>query len=154
MLKQIHDDLDAAVFEAYGWPADLSDEQILERLVALNHERAAEEKRGIVRWLRPEFQNKGRETQLELVEGASPKTGKAAKASNPKAKKPAKQAWPKALPEQAKAVRGVLTSAETALSADEVARRFTRGNVEQVRTLLDTLVSLGQARADGGRYRA
>jgi len=27
--------------------------------VALNHERAAEEKRGLVRWLRPEFQNKG-----------------------------------------------------------------------------------------------
>ena len=27
---------------AYGWPADLSDEQILERLLALNLERAAE----------------------------------------------------------------------------------------------------------------
>ena len=27
------------------------------RLVALNHERAEEERRGIVRWLRPEFQN-------------------------------------------------------------------------------------------------
>lgn len=35
MLKQIHDDLDAAVFDAYGWPKDLTDEQILERLVAL-----------------------------------------------------------------------------------------------------------------------
>ena len=43
VLKQIHDDLDAAVFEAYGWPGTLSDEEILERLVALNHERAAEE---------------------------------------------------------------------------------------------------------------
>ena len=28
---------------AYGWPADLSDDQILERLLALNLERAAEE---------------------------------------------------------------------------------------------------------------
>jgi hypothetical protein len=28
---------------AYDWPADLSDEQILERLLALNLERAAEE---------------------------------------------------------------------------------------------------------------
>lgn len=59
VLKKIHDDLDAAVFDAYGWPATLSDDEILERLVALNHERAAEEKRGLIRWLRPEFQNKG-----------------------------------------------------------------------------------------------
>ena len=35
--------LDAAVAAAYGWPTDLSDEQILERLLALNLERAAEE---------------------------------------------------------------------------------------------------------------
>lgn len=33
------------------------DEAILERLVALDAERAAEEARGLVRWLRPEFQN-------------------------------------------------------------------------------------------------
>ena len=58
VLKQIHDDLDAAVFAAYGWPVDLTDEQILERLVALNAERAAEEARGLVRWLRPEFQSR------------------------------------------------------------------------------------------------
>ena len=55
-LKQIHDDLDAAVFEAYGWPQSLSDEEILQRLVDLNHERAEEEKRGQIRWLRPEYQ--------------------------------------------------------------------------------------------------
>ncbi len=35
--------LDAAVAAAYGWPADVSDEQILEKLLALNLERAAEE---------------------------------------------------------------------------------------------------------------
>ena len=34
ILKQLHDELDAAVFDAYGWPRDLTDEQILERLVA------------------------------------------------------------------------------------------------------------------------
>src|SRR3546814_21052642 len=37
-------------------PADLADKEILERLVALNHARAAEERAGRVRWLRPEFQ--------------------------------------------------------------------------------------------------
>ncbi len=30
---------------------------LLTRLVALNHERAAEEKRGLIRWLRPDYQN-------------------------------------------------------------------------------------------------
>ncbi len=57
VLKQIHDELDAAVFDAYGWPHDLDDEEILQRLVDLNYERAAEEARGLIRWLRPEFQN-------------------------------------------------------------------------------------------------
>ncbi|HQX53756.1 MAG TPA: class I SAM-dependent DNA methyltransferase, partial [Planctomycetaceae bacterium] len=31
VLKQIHDELDTAVFDAYGWPHDLTDEEILER---------------------------------------------------------------------------------------------------------------------------
>ncbi len=42
-LDLAHKKLDAAVSAAYGWPADLSDEQILERLLALNLKRAAEE---------------------------------------------------------------------------------------------------------------
>ena len=42
-LDLAHKKLDAAVAAAYGWPADLPDEQILERLLALNLERAAEE---------------------------------------------------------------------------------------------------------------
>jgi len=42
-LDLAHKKLDAAVAAAYAWPADLTDEQILERLLALNLERAAEE---------------------------------------------------------------------------------------------------------------
>jgi len=42
-LDLAHQKLDAAVAAAYGWPTDLTDEQILERLLALNLERAAEE---------------------------------------------------------------------------------------------------------------
>ena len=49
VLKQIHDDLDVAVFDAYGLPHHLEDEEILQRLVDLNHERAEEESRGIIR---------------------------------------------------------------------------------------------------------
>src|SRR5258708_2739985 len=56
ILKELQEKLDRLVFEAYGWPETLSDEEILEKLVALNHERAAEERRGLVRWLRPEYQ--------------------------------------------------------------------------------------------------
>lgn len=43
VLRQLHDDLDAAVFAAYRWPPTLTDAEILERLVALNAERAKEE---------------------------------------------------------------------------------------------------------------
>ena len=39
-LANIHVRLDAAVADAYGWPADLPDAEILERLLALNLERA------------------------------------------------------------------------------------------------------------------
>ncbi len=42
-LDLAHKKLDAAVAAAYGWPAGLTNEQILERLLALNLERAAEE---------------------------------------------------------------------------------------------------------------
>ena len=72
VLQSLHDELDAAVLMAYGW-SDLgavpwSDEAaraawtetLLERLVALNAKRAAEEAAGTVRWLRPEFQDPAR----------------------------------------------------------------------------------------------
>ena len=39
-LHNAHAALDAAVSQAYGWPADLADAEILERLLALNLERA------------------------------------------------------------------------------------------------------------------
>lgn len=39
-LDLAHKKLDAAVFAAYGWPSELSDEQLLEKLLALNLERA------------------------------------------------------------------------------------------------------------------
>ena len=67
-LRNLHDDLDLAVAEAYGWPVDLPDVDILSRLVALNAERAEEERNGIVRWLRPEYQSKDHSTySLELA---------------------------------------------------------------------------------------
>ncbi len=38
-LDALHRDLDVAMATAYGWPADLSDDEVLGRLLALNHER-------------------------------------------------------------------------------------------------------------------
>ncbi len=84
VLKQLHDDLDAAVFEAYGWsdllasapsapPRETLSATILTRLVALNAARAAEEAAGTIRWLRPEYQQmsdargqRSAETQTEM----------------------------------------------------------------------------------------
>ncbi len=40
-LVNAHRDLDEAVFAAYGWPTNLSKDEILAHLLALNHERAA-----------------------------------------------------------------------------------------------------------------
>lgn len=35
IVAELHDRIDAAVADAYGWPDDLNDEEIVERLVAL-----------------------------------------------------------------------------------------------------------------------
>ena len=39
-LQMVHERLDNAVLDAYGWPHDLTDSEILQRLLALNLERA------------------------------------------------------------------------------------------------------------------
>ncbi len=44
-LDLAHQQLDATVADAYGWPIDLTEQQVLERLLALNLERAAEEEK-------------------------------------------------------------------------------------------------------------
>ena len=164
MLKQIHDELDAAVFEAYGWPGSLTDEEILERLVALNAERAAEESRGLVRWLRPEFQNpptKKQKTFLPANDEEEPPATKGkrkgAKPEKPPTTKPAKKSpWPRSLPEQVQAVRQQLLTSPQPVTADELAKQFLRGNSDRIDEVLQSLVITGNARAldDGERYVA
>ena len=158
VLKQIHDDLDAAVFEAYGWPVTLTDEEILERLVALNAERAAEEQSGLIRWLRPEFQNPdtGAKKQKDLAianddEDDSAKTArKKKKAAKTKAKK---IPLPKKLAEQVVAIRQQLATSREPLTAADMAKRFSRAKPEQVEELLQSLTVLGSAReVEPGKY--
>ena len=45
-LLAIHTHLDHAVLAAYGWPTDLEEGELLGRLIALNHQRAASEPSG------------------------------------------------------------------------------------------------------------
>lgn len=148
VLKQLHDDLDAAVFAAYGWPTTLTDEDILARLVALNAERAREEATGYIRWLRPEFQNKSAkstQTEINIEISTNPKS----KIPNPKSK----IVWPKSLPDQMRLLRQTLTATTTPATAESIAKQFTRARVEKVEELLKTLVTLGQARElPGGRF--
>ena len=164
VLAQLHDELDAAMFDAYGWqdlaPALVgkpggttplpdkpeeqaeAEEELLKRLVALNAERAAEETCGLIRWLRPEFQKSGGE-RTEQLEGMATEAGEVISVAS-------KQAWPKSLSEQVQAIRVQLGIADTALTAEQLARRFTRGQKKRVAELLETLAELGQVRSDDG----
>ena len=148
VLKQIHDDLDAEVFDAYGWPHHLSDDEILRRLVELNRERAEEEKRGIIRWLRPEYQNPDGVQAASTTQSALPIEPESPEASPAVAG--AKRPWPKTLPEQAQAVRAVLAEQAIGLTPEQLARLFLRANTQRVTDMLNTLVSLGQAAYAGG----
>jgi hypothetical protein len=64
-----------------------------------------------------------------------------------------KRTWPKTLPEQAQAVRAALADNPAGLTAEQVARLFVRASAPRVAEILETLVSLGQARRlEGERY--
>lgn len=56
IVARLHEQLDAEVAGASGWPAVLAPKLIVDRLVRLNAERDAEEAAGQIRWLRPEYQ--------------------------------------------------------------------------------------------------
>jgi hypothetical protein len=145
VLKQLHDEIDAAVLDAYGWSdLDLTDtDALLERLVALNAERRREEAAGRVRWLRPEFQNP--EARPDTDEASRPD-----EAAHPVAKPAtvAKQPWPVTLPAQVAAVARVLADAAAPLSEADLAVRFTGKGPWKKRLpqLLETLAALGRAR--------
>ena len=141
VLRQLHDDLDAAVFAAYGWPPTLTDAEILERLVALNVERAKEEASGLVRWLRPDYQNPG---------GAQPQQTSLAVEVEPEAKAGTQRAgklpWPKTLSERVKAVSTALAAVKEPVTASEMAKRFARARAADVGEILETLCAMGKAR--------
>ena len=148
VLRQLHDDLDTAVAEAYGWPADLSDEEILTRLVALNAERAAEEAQGVIRYLRPEYQNpsgfSAAQSGLKLTKEKAGKT-KVSRAKTP---------WPTPLAERVRAVEEALRSASAPVTAEALSKTFARASASDIQEILDTLVTLGRIHQSGESYSA
>jgi hypothetical protein len=124
-LKQIHDDLDTAVLDAYGWPHDIIDEQILENLVALNAQRAEEERNGLIRWLRPEYQAPDQvqpeQTTLEVVAKEEPVVEPVEQ-----------QRWPTRPRERLTAIRDLLRTTSGEWTAKQLAAQF-RGRMTQKR---------------------
>jgi len=173
VLRELHDDLDRAVFAAYGWedlaeklvgrpgattpwpekPEDQqeAEEELLQRLVDLNHQRAAEEAQGKIRWLRPEYQAP-EETpeQSELATGD--KDVSAIPTKTPKDKITKKQQWPKTLQAQIRAVRDQLETAP--MDPGTLASHYKRKPEKSVTQVLEALTELGMVRqAEFGRYR-
>ena len=153
ILKDLHDQIDRATFDAYGWPHDLTDEQILERLVALNAERAAEEAAGHVRWLRPDYQ-----IPRFAKGGAAPKSGELALGDTVVSIDKGLPNFPKDKGEQVMAIRAVLQASARPMDAPAVARAFKGGGrrIEQrVVQALSTLVRYGEITAlPNGAYGA
>jgi hypothetical protein len=149
-LRRLHDELDRAVLAAYGWRADLADDALLEKLVALNAERAAEEEAGHVRWLRPPA-------------GAAPAAAAPAAQQGSlladQAAGGARPPWPPAAEPVAQlaAVLGAVQAADAPLDAEAVAARFQGGRDRKKRAaeILALLAAQRLVLATGdGRYGA
>jgi hypothetical protein len=151
ILRDLHDELDRLVAEAYGWPWPMEREEILERLVALHDERVEEEQRGLIRWLRPDYQiprfAPAQATEsLALEEApATPKRGRGrkAKAAAPVEAVPAKSPWPATAVEQIAAIGALL--AQRPLDPAAVAASFSGAKPDLVQRHLDTLTLMGEA---------
>ncbi len=130
------------MFDAYGWPHDLTTEQILERLVALNAARRAEEASGLVRWLRPEYQAPSYVPTTATLEGFTEETTATTRR---------KQPWPATIPDQFRVVKDALR-ATPLQTADQVAANFRNARRTRTQEILETLTALGQIRESAGRY--
>jgi hypothetical protein len=150
IMKELHDKLDVAVAEAYGWPADLSDDEILAKLMALNKERSEEEKRGLVRWLRPDYQiprfAKGVDKQAAKEEGAQVAAELIAAVEQ-------KPSFPAGAVEQTAAVFAALAAASRPLDAKGLAAQFkrTKTTEKKVGEVLASLARLGYVTSEDGK---
>ena len=144
-LKQIHDELDLAVFSAYGWEdlgngevrSENVEEMILERLVKLNADRAEEEENGLIRWLRPEYQApetiQTTQTTLDIPdETITPIVL-------------AQQELPKAFKDQLAAIRDLLRTQGGEWTVDTIVQQFKNASRSEskIQDALEALETLG-----------
>lgn len=165
VLKELHDELDAAVLQAYGLAPDQSTDALLTHLVALNAQRAAEEKTGRIRWLRPAFQNpqspaagkslSNQELPAHVPPGLQADLALNSPQSAPKAAAGTQQPWPATLPDQVRALAQLLAGATTPQTLPAIEARFKgKGPWEKgLPRILETLEALGRARREGDSWR-
>ena len=153
ILKELHEKLDNAVADSYGWPADLSEDEILTRIVALNKERSNEEKSGLIRWLRPDYQiprfAKGPDKQAIAEEGAQVAAELIAAVEQ-------KPSFPSSAVEQTAAVFAALAEATAPLDAKGLAAQFkrTKTTEKKVAEVLSSLARLGYVTSEDGKMFA
>jgi hypothetical protein len=152
VLRDMHDELDAAVAEAYDWSWPEPPALILERLVALHDRRVEEETAGTIRWLRPEYQRPrfgGATDAANVVPTldlpAPPTTAGGAGAVI------APAPWPSDAIGQITVLRSM--AAMTPVSIEEAVQRLVGAKRDIVHRHLETLAMLGEVRdVGGGRY--
>ncbi|MDO8500790.1 MAG: hypothetical protein Q7S20_03015 [Gemmatimonadaceae bacterium] len=148
VLRDIHNELDALVAEAYGWPWPMEKEEILERLVALHDERVEEEKRGIIRWLRPDYQIPRFAPAAQQPESTQPEKeiSVAVKGEQPRT-------WPATAVEQLSTIGSLV--AQRAVTPDEAMSAFKGARRDLIVRHLETLALMGEITVDAaGRYQA
>ncbi len=150
VLRELHDQLDAAVLAAYGQPEGSSGDALLEPLVRLNAQRAQQEAQGQIHWLRPDFQNpqethQNQELPALVTQAQDPDFYDEKSLS--KQEQPAPTPWPATLPEQVRAVADLLAASPAPLPLAAIEARFKgRGPWKRgLPTLLSTLEALGRA---------
>lgn len=119
---------------------------------AFNHERAAEEKRRQVRWLRPDYQVPRFARPVDKM--AAKEEGAQIAAGLDLAAKEHKPAFPTAAVEQTAAVFAALVAASGQQDAAAIAAGFRQGRraEKKIAAVLMSLARLGHvASADGGR---
>lgn len=142
VLRDLHDELNELVTQAYGWDWPLTDQEILERLVTLHDERRQEEEEGTIQWLRPEYQAP-RFTPEELDAPELELEGEEAEEAPPE--------WPKDdAVAQISAVKESLADAPGTVA--DISDRFQGAQQNLVEHHLETLLLMGEARkTDDGR---
>jgi SAM-dependent methyltransferase len=146
ILKDLHEQIDVAVAAAYGWSVDLSDEDVLQRIVALNAERSAEERRGLIRWLRPDYQIEKLGPLAHNVDRVQTLTTAARNVP--------RRTFPVEERAQAGEVLELLSRSHKPLTSEQIAERFRNGDriTAEIEDVLKSLDRLGQAETfDNGR---